>query len=105
MWKRPIEGYLTHAPHLIGLVLLVDARRDPTPEDHQLVEWLATRAVPAMIAVTKTDKLTRDQANRKVTEVENAFGAPTIPFSAVSGVGKNELAGAIFELVSEHDNK
>lgn len=104
-WSRLIEGYLNHDPRLIGLVLLLDTRREPTPEDHQLIEWLAAREVPAMVAVTKADKLNRDQTNRKVVAVERAFGAPAIPFSAVTGVGKNELTGAIFELVNEHESR
>ncbi len=101
-WGKLIEEYLNKDTHLIGLVLLLDCRRDPTEEDYELLGWLAERKIPAMIAVTKTDKLSRDKANRKVAEVQRAFDAPAIAFSAVDGTGKNELLGAIFELVNDH---
>lgn len=101
-WGRLIEGYLSKNRNLIGLVLLVDCRREPTEEDYELVGWLAERGIPTMVAVTKVDKLSRDKANRKVTEIQDAFAAPAIAFSAVSGVGKNELVGAIFSLVNDH---
>ncbi len=101
-WGKMIETYLNDGRDLIGLVLLLDCRRDPTPEDHQLIEWLAMRQVPSLIAVTKTDKITRDKANRKVAQVEREFGAPAIPISSVTGAGKGDLMGAIHTLVSEH---
>lgn len=98
-WGRLIEDYLTTGRELSGLVLLLDCRRDPTDEDYQLVEWLAARRLPALIALTKSDKLNRDQINRKTRQVESELGAAVIPFSIVSGAGRRELAAAILELV------
>ncbi len=101
-WGKMIETYLNEGRDLIGLVLLLDCRRDPTPEDHQLLEWLAARQIPTLIAVTKTDKITRDKTNRKVAQVEREFGVPAIPISSVTGTGKSDLIGAIHTLVNEH---
>jgi len=101
-WGKMIETYLNEGRDLIGLVLLLDCRRDPTLEDHQLLEWLAARQIPTMIAVTKTDKITRDKTNRKVAQVEREFGVPAIPISSVTGAGKSDLIGAIHTLVNEH---
>jgi len=101
-WGKLIRGYLEESKKLAGLVLLLDSRRDPTEEDLQLVSWMAERQVPALIIVTKADKLTRDKVNRKVKQVEQNFGLATIPFSAVSGVGKRELLAAIEELIEEN---
>lgn len=101
-WGKMIEAYLNEGRDLIGLVLLVDCRRDPTPEDHQLIDWLAAREIPALVAVTKTDKITRDRINRKVAQVERELRAPAIAISTVTGAGKNDLVGAIQTLVNEH---
>lgn len=101
-WGRMIEAYLNECRNLVGLVLLLDSRRDPTDEDYQLLEWLAARKIPALIAVTKTDKLSRSKAAQKVAATERAFGAPALPFSAVTGEGKKELIGSIHSLVNEH---
>jgi GTP-binding protein len=100
-WGEMIEEYLNRSDRLIGLVLLLDCRRDPTDEDYQLLQWLATRQIPALVAVTKTDKLNRDRTNRKVAQIEKAFGAAAIPFSAVTGTGRSELLAAIAALVNE----
>lgn len=100
-WGKLIESYLRTSEALAGLVLLLDCRRDPTPEDAQLLSWLAARELPALIALTKADKLTRNQLNRKETQVEQELGLSAIATSSKSGVGKIDLLRAVNELVDE----
>ena len=99
-WGRLIEGFLHGSETLAGLVLLLDCRREPTDEDLELLSWLNESQLPALIVVTKTDKLNRDRINRKLRQVENELGLPSIAFSSVSGEGKNELLAAIGDLIT-----
>jgi GTP-binding protein len=103
-WGKLLENYLTDSEKLIGLVLLLDCRREPTEEDRQLADWLAERGLPVLIVMTKTDKLTRDKMNRKAGQFEREFGLEVIPFSIVSGIGKKQLLDSTFSLVSEYYN-
>jgi GTP-binding protein len=98
-WGKLIEDYLTKSKELLGLVLLLDCRRDVTDEDIMLTEWLIKRELPVIVALTKTDKLTRSKLNEKLKKTEREFGVEVVPFSTVSGVGKNELLNAIMYLV------
>ena len=100
-WGELIEEYMNQSKDLIGLVLLIDCRRDPTDEDMQLLQWLAENKLPVLIAVTKTDKLNNDQAKRKVIEIESTLGVPAIGTSVMTGAGKNELLGSLFSLIRE----
>jgi len=102
-WGKMLEEYLMQCEQLLGLVLLIDCRREPTPEDLELIDWLAQRGLPTMIVITKTDKLTRDKTNRRVAAIEKELGASVLPFSTVSGVGKRELVSSINELLSEEN--
>lgn len=104
-WQRLIGEYLDKSSTLIGLVLLLDVRREPNDEDHQLMEWLAARGVPVLVAVTKADKVKRGQVIQKVAQIEKEFGLPAIPFSTVSGMGKKELMGSIETLVNDSTHK
>jgi GTP-binding protein len=104
-WGRLMEEYLVTSRNLIGMVLLLDCRREPTVEDRQLISWLAERELPVLVTVTKADKLSRDKISRKVSEVETDLGAAAIPFSVVTSQGKIELIRAINHLVGEHLNK
>ena len=104
-WQKLIGDYLDKSASLIGLVLLLDVRRDPNDEDKQLMDWLATKEIPVLVAVTKTDKVKRDQIKRKVETIEQEYGLPAIPFSIISGIGKRELMGSIESLVNDHKHK
>ncbi len=101
-WGVLIEGYLRQSKNLVGLVLLLDCRRDPTPEDLQMLEWLQAIEVPVMIAITKTDKFSRDKANRKIAQIERDLRLPAVGCSSVTGVGKTEILGAVRDLVTEN---
>jgi GTP-binding protein len=101
-WGQLIEDYLTQCEQLIGMVLLLDCRRDPTAQDMELVAWLSERQLPVLVAVTKADKLTRDGQHRKVRQTEEELGAAALAFSAVSGIGKNELMASVRQLVIDH---
>lgn len=101
-WGQLIEDYLNEGKDLIGLLLLLDCRRDVTEADWRLIEWLSERKLPVLVAVTKADKLNRDKLNRRVQIIENELGVSAIPFSVVTGVGKNELWRALNDLVSDH---
>ncbi len=101
-WRRLIEDYLTTSARLIGLVLLVDCRRELTDDDLILVRWLSQRELPVLSVVTKTDKLGRDKVQRKIAQVERELGFEAVAFSAVTGAGKKELLSAIRSLLSDH---
>jgi GTP-binding protein len=104
-WGEMIETFLTKAEHLAGLALLIDSRRDPTPEDMQMLEWLAARKTHCLAVVTKADKVNNDQVRRKVKQVETQLGVSSMPFSAHTGAGRNELAAAIVALVTEYSQR
>ncbi len=103
-WRPLIEGYLRHAPTLRGVVLLLDVRREPSEEDQVMLELLTETGTPPLICGTKVDKVGRDVVTARVAAIAQAIGfAPEdiIPFSAVDGRGRDDLAAAIAQLVTE----
>ncbi|MFH1685969.1 MAG: ribosome biogenesis GTP-binding protein YihA/YsxC [bacterium] len=98
-WTKLVQGYLDTSPDLIGLIVLLDCRREPNQHDVDLLDWLSRRGLPALAVVTKVDKLNRDQTVRKVAKVEKMFGVPTIAFSSVTNIGRKALVGSILDLV------
>jgi GTP-binding protein len=104
-WGKMIEDYLTSGKQLAGLILLLDSRRDPSDDDIELLRWLSKRQLPVLCVVTKADKINRDLLNRKIRQVESELQLPALPFSSMTGTGKNELVAAIRELVQEYSNR
>jgi len=103
-WRPLIEGYLRTSPTLRGIVQLLDARHEPTGDDRGMLDFLAELGVPTIVTVTKTDKLTAKERTRRVADLSVALGLDAdqvIAFSAVTGEGRDELAGAIDELLAQ----
>jgi GTP-binding protein len=101
-WRPLIEGYLSRSPQLRGIVQLLDGRRDPSEDDLHMLEFLSDLGVPTIVAVTKVDKIRAGQRAERVTELGQALGLDEdqmIPFSAVTGAGRDELAAALVALV------
>ena len=105
-WRPLIEGYLKTSPALRGIVQLLDVRHAPTDDDRQLFDMLAEIGVPAIIAVTKIDKLAKPKVSERIhaLAVELELDEDQmIPFSAVTGEGRDELAEALVSLLDQPD--
>lgn len=103
-WQPLIEGYLRSSPHLRGVVQLIDIRHPPTADDHEMLGFLAEVGVPTLVAATKIDKLTRTQLAAHLAQLSKAIGMDEdqiIPFSSVTGAGRDDLAQAIVSLVTD----
>jgi len=97
-WKRWIESYLSDRPTLRLAVLLQDLRRDPGEDEALLLRWLAERRVPALVALTKCDKLKpmrRAERIRALSTDAALAGAPVLATSASSGSGLGDLWSSI----------
>jgi GTP-binding protein len=102
-WRPLIEGYLRRSTALRGVVQLLDVRHDPTEDDRQMLDFLAELETPTVVVLTKIDKLTPKAAAKRVQEIGELLHLDAdqmIPFSAVSGAGRDELAEALVSLVS-----
>ena len=101
-WRPLIEGYLRHSPALKGVVLLLDARRTPTDDDMHMLEFLAYVGTPTIVVATKMDKVSKAERSTRIEELAQEAGVDAeqvIPFSAISGEGRDDLAEAIVGLL------
>lgn len=101
-WRPLIEGYLSQSPALRGLVLLLDARREPSDDDRAMLDFLAERETPVLVAVTKMDKFGDDAGRERVQAIAAALDLDVdqvVPVSARTGLGRDELAAAVMDLV------
>jgi GTP-binding protein len=101
-WRPLIEGYLGGTPGLRGIVLLVDARHDPTGDDLGMLGYLSDLGLPTLVTATKIDKVSKAAVADRVRTLGLTLGldeAQLIPFSGVTGEGRDELAAAVASLV------
>jgi GTP-binding protein len=88
-WRPLVEGYLEGRRTLAAVVLIVDVRRGLEAEEAQLLEYLGAHRLPAVVAVTKIDKIGRGQRPAALRPI----GAAAAALAAVGVVGVSAKTG------------
>ena len=102
-FARLLDGILDR-PRLVGVVWLLDIRRDPSPEDAGMQDRLAAAGVPVLATLTKGDKLPRGQRLRRAAALRAAVGLDddqVIVTSAHTGDGIPDLRDAVAALAAQ----
>lgn len=101
-WGDMIEAYLCERQSLCLVVFILDIRRDPNKDDLSLRDWLQHYRIPYLYILTKTDKLSDNQAIARRHAIEKALkttdGNKPILFSAKTQKGKDE----IWQFIEDH---
>lgn len=103
-WRPLIEGYLTASRKLAGVVLLLDVRHDPSPDDLQMLDFLAELGAPTIVVATKTDKMGPVAAAGRIKAMAESLGLDAdqmVSFSSRTGEGRDELASAVMDLLAQ----
>ena len=88
-WGRAIDDYLNRRTNLVGIVLVMDARRPLQTFDTHMVDWAGTRGLPMLALLNKADKLSRGARAQTLRDVQRQLGDHCQPalFSAQTGLG------------------
>lgn len=103
-WRPLIEGYLKSSNELAGVVLLLDVRHDPSPDDLQMLDFLAELGAPTIVVATKVDKMGPVVAKNRIAEMAESLGLDAdqmVAFSSRTGEGRDELAEALMDLLKQ----
>ena len=90
-WQRLVEGYLEARAPLRLAILLHDVRREATDHELDLLAWLAERAIPTLVAVTKCDKEKPSRRAARLRAIATAYG--DTPLVATSSETKDGVEG------------
>ena len=107
-WGPMIETYLSGRKTLMGVVVIMDIRRTPRQEELNLLGWLDHYTIPAIVVLTKTDKLSKNKVNRQLGENARALSMDPkdlILFSAKTRRGKDALWKAILSQVDTQNKE
>jgi GTP-binding protein len=100
-WKNMIDEYLALREALIACIQLVDIRHKPSAEDKIMHDYIIKSGKHPIVIMTKLDKIKKSEKQEKmqaiVTELNLPEDAIIIPFSSVTGEGRD----AFLELLEE----
>jgi GTP-binding protein len=96
-WRRLMEEYFRRRQSLVGLVIVVDARRGFGEQDELMLEYAAARGCAVHVLLTKADKLSRAEGQKGLEETGAKLGgrAGLQLFSAESGAGLEAARRAV----------
>ena len=97
-WDSVMNDYFTDNEKLKLVLVLIDSRILPTELDVQMMDYLAEHEIPALIVMTKTDKLNRSEINLnkdKISKMLRYNKDLIIPTSTLKRVGVEEIATQI----------
>jgi GTP-binding protein len=101
-WEGLLSQYLQTREALCGLVIIMDARHPLTELDEQMLAWFALTGKPVHVLLTKSDKLSRQQATQTLNRVrlhlaEHYPHCSVQLFSSLKKVGMDEAETIILK--------
>lgn len=106
-WGPLLESYLLGRVVLLRVVLLVDSRV-VTDQDRQTMAWLRSIGHDPLVVMTKVDKLKSQERVRTLRQIHQRLGLPegdaVIPYSSVTGEGKDRLWGSLRDAASRRQD-
>ncbi|MCE9632966.1 MAG: ribosome biogenesis GTP-binding protein YihA/YsxC [Methylophilales bacterium] len=109
-WQQVLAAYLSDRFSLHGLVLVMDSRHPLQPLDWQMLNWFLPTGKPVHILLTKSDKLSRNDALKTLRSVKAELdkfdnNISVQLFSSLKKQGVDEAEAAIGEWLNplEHN--
>lgn len=94
-WAQMIDEYLNTRESLKQVILLVDSRHKPTQDDMIMLNFIRHVCDRAVVVATKFDKLKKSEQEASLHQIITTLSLSgddvIIPFSTVTGVGKDEF--------------
>lgn len=101
-WDSVMNDYFVENQNLKLVFVLLDSRIQPTELDKQMLDYLATNELPAVLILTKTDKISRSELNMQISKIANELRfnkTHIIATSAEKKQGKERVAEIIKDYV------
>jgi GTP-binding protein len=105
-FSRLIRSYLSDRPRLVGVIWLLDMRREPSKDDLEIADILTQRGVPVLVAVTKADKVSRSRRRERLSAIAEAVGVHVdqcVVTSATTREGVADLRDSLDALLTDRE--
>lgn len=109
-WRKLVEEYISERQNVNMVFVLIDARHEPTYLDELMVSWLEYYEIPYAIVLTKSDKISKNKMEKQIYRASKIVNNEDlcrdyIPFSIITGEGRNEVIGLISDALKNPKNR
>lgn len=81
-WEGLLAPYLAKREPLAGVVLIMDSRRPLLELDQRMIDWIKPTGRPIHVLLSKSDKLSRQEATQVLRQVKAKLAEQSENFSA-----------------------
>lgn len=97
-WTQAIESYIDDRDQLVGLVLVMDVRRDWEEEEKMLMRFANKVGLPVVVAMTKIDRLNQKELKERIAAIRaHAHTKLLFPVSSTAHKGFQEMEDYIYK--------
>jgi GTP-binding protein len=103
-WGPMVQAYLEKRESLKLMLFLLDIRRIPNKDDHQLLDWIVHHQKAMILVLTKVDKVTVNECKLNTAKILEGLGAGNIHYvyySVTKNQGRRELMAMIADALKE----
>jgi len=86
-----IDPYFEKRQQLKGMILVLDARREPNDDDQLMIEFGRNAHLEILIVCTKADKLSRNQLINNKHKIAQSLGISETAITAVDSIKKTGI--------------
>jgi len=93
-WEVLINDYFSARNSLVGLILILDIRRDVTLQDKEMLGWCQAVKIPVHLLINKADKFSYQQKSKSFEKFKKFFPAEELSiqlFSTIDRTGVDEV--------------
>ncbi|MGB9697443.1 MAG: ribosome biogenesis GTP-binding protein YihA/YsxC [Ignavibacteria bacterium] len=105
-WRKLVEEYISERENVKLVFVLIDCRHEPSYLDELMINWLEYYEIPFAIVLTKADKISKNKMDKAIYRISKVVSNEElckdyIPFSIITGEGKEEILRLIEELLQD----
>jgi GTP-binding protein len=106
-WTKMMESYFLKRENLACVFVLLDSRVKPQASDMDFITWLGENGVPLSLIFTKTDKLSKKDLHKSITQYKVELAKlwdelpPMTLTSAETKLGRMDVLAQIEKVVNE----
>ncbi len=103
-FRHLVDGVIGERPGLTGVVWLLDIRHPPSPDDLEMQDLLMKKERPALVVLTKADKLTRAERVTATGKRALELGLEAehlLATSSTTGLGIEELRSSMMAALAK----
>lgn len=101
-WDNVMNDYFIDNDNLKLVFVLLDCRHNPSALDIQMVNYLAENEIPAILILTKVDKLSKSELNKNIANISNLLRYNKdmiIPTSSEKKIGVSQIEKILDEYI------